>query len=209
MFFDFSLTSLIVIVPVVLISLTIHELSHGLMANFFGDPTPKVMGRLTLNPIKHLDPIGALLLLFAGFGWAKPVQVNPYYFGDEKKDKMMFVALAGPLSNIVMALIAAIIFSNIHLTGDSLAGNLTYLFFNYMIMINVFLAAFNLLPIPPLDGAKILGGVLSDRLYQKFQLIEDKGFLILMILIMTDATDYIVKPLAITILDFIKFVAGL
>lgn len=227
MLFNFSLQSFIVIIPVVLISLTIHELAHGLVADKFGDPTPRNMGRLTLNPIKHLDPVGAILLALVGFGWAKPVQVNPYnfkhankgydvYFMDrnnysynkEIRRKMMYVALAGPGANILVAIVAA--FSYIHLsmaTGGF--GELGSTFFSYLIMINVFLASFNMLPIPPLDGSKVVGAFLSESAYQKYMLIEDKGFLILMLLVITNATEYLVRPIANFFLDIVYFIASI
>ncbi len=210
MLLNFSLTSLIVIIPVVLISLTIHELAHGLVADKFGDPTPRITGRLTLNPIKHLDPIGAILLALVGFGWAKPVQVNPYNFKKRSnlRKQMMYVALAGPVSNILLAIVTAFVY--IHLSyANGGFGETASTFFSYLIMINVFLASFNLLPIPPLDGSKILGAFLSNSAYQKYMLIEDKGFLILMLLVVTNATQYIVRPIANFILNFVYFVAGI
>lgn len=227
MLFDFSLMNLLVIVPVVLISLTIHELAHGLVADRFGDPTPRLTGRLTLNPIRHLDPIGALLLATVGFGWAKPVQVNPYnfkrvdqgydvYYLDgshirfekEIRTKMMYVALAGPVSNIVLAILAAFIYLRLGLFMGAL-GDLGAMFFNYLIMINVFLAAFNMLPIPPLDGSKVVGAFLSESAYQKYMLIEDKGFLILMLLVITGATQYLIRPVASFLLQIIYTIASI
>lgn len=227
MLLNFSLKSFIVIIPVVLISITIHELAHGLVADRFGDPTPRNTGRLTLNPIKHLDPVGAILLALVGFGWAKPVQVNPYnfkninkgydvYFMDrqnysynkEIRKKMAYVALAGPAANILLAIIAA--FTYIHLTiARGNFGEMGSTFFSYLIMINVFLAAFNMLPIPPLDGSKILGAFLTESAYQKYMLIEDKGFLILMLLVVTNATEYIVRPIADFFLDIVYFIASI
>ncbi len=200
----------------VLISITIHELSHGLVADRFGDPTPRMSGRLTLNPIRHLDPMGAILLAVVGFGWAKPVQVNPYNFNIETdggesyskamRKKMMYVALAGPASNIAMATLTAIIFLHF---GQYFKSQYLYTFFSYLIMINVFLAAFNMLPVPPLDGSKILGAFLSDQAYYKYMQIEDKGFLILMLLVITGFTKYLVQPIANLILDFVYFIASL
>ena len=226
MLFNFSLINFLVIIPVVLISVTIHELAHGLVADRFGDPTPRMTGRLTLNPIKHLDPVGAILLATVGFGWAKPVQVNPYNFKNvdkgydvydmygnnysynkELRKKMMFVALAGPASNIVMAILAA----TIYLHGSSMIGGFGEFgsaFFTYLIMINVFLAAFNMLPIPPLDGSKILGAFLSENTYQKYMMIEDKGFIILMLLVITNATQYIITPIASVFLNFVYAIAS-
>jgi Zn-dependent protease len=227
MLFNFSLATLIVIVPVVLISITIHELAHGLVADRFGDPTPKRTGRLTLNPIKHLDPMGAILLALVGFGWAKPVQVNPYNFNGidkgydiydqngknysiqkEIRKKMMYVALAGPASNILLAIIAATVYLHFDFLFTSFP-EISSTFFQTLIMINVFLASFNMLPIPPLDGSKVLGAFLSEGAYQKYMLIEDKGFLILMLLIITGATQYVIRPIAGFFINFVYFIATL
>lgn len=227
MLLNFSLESFIVIIPVVLISITIHELAHGLVADLFGDPTPRNTGRLTLNPLKHLDPVGAILLAIVGFGWAKPVQVNPYnfkninkgydvYYTDgqnysynkEIRKKMAYVALAGPGANILLATITAFISIRLSIAIGGF-GDMASMFFGYLIMINVFLASFNMLPIPPLDGSKILGAFLSERAYQKYMLIEDKGFLILMLLVVTNATQHIIRPIADFFLDIVYFIASI
>ncbi len=225
MLFNFTLTTFIVIIPVVLISITVHELAHGLVADRFGDPTPRVTGRLTLNPIKHLDPMGAILLAMVGFGWAKPVQVNPNNFKDIDKGydvyfvdrdyysvqrqirkKMMYVALAGPISNILLAIIAAVIYVHFDFLFRSFP-ELSSTFFQTLIMINVFLATFNMLPIPPLDGSKVLGAFLPESAYQKYMMIEDKGFLILMLLVITGALQYVIRPVAVFFINFVYFIA--
>lgn len=214
---NFSLTTFLVIIPVVLISITIHELAHGLVADRFGDPTPRMSGRLSLNPIRHLDPMGAILLALVGFGWAKPVQVNPYNFRIEEsydsyskalRKKMAYVALAGPASNIAMATLTAFLY--LHLSKYfGPFGFFASTFFSYLIMINVFLASFNMLPVPPLDGSKILGAFLSDENYYKYMKIEDKGFLILLLLVVTGATSFLVMPIANFFLDFVYFIASI
>ncbi len=162
----------------VLITLTIHEYSHGYAAYKLGDNTAKNMGRLTLNPIKHLDPIGALCMLFFRIGWAKPVPVNARNLKNPKRD-FAIVALAGPLSNIVVSFFSCFLyllfnslFSRLLVNNDSklillLAQN-TLTFFLIFHMINIGIALFNLIPIPPLDGSRVLGAFLSPRAYYKF-----------------------------------------
>jgi len=145
-----------------LIAFTIHELSHAVTAVQLGDDTPRRMGRLTLNPLAHLDPIGSLLLIFAGFGWAKPVQINPYNLRTNPHLGMAIVAAAGPISNFVMALIAAIPFRLGLLSPFASAGGpILPSFPGFLIdfiSINLLLMLFNLIPIAPLDGSKILAG---------------------------------------------------
>ncbi|KJS82717.1 MAG: peptidase [Peptococcaceae bacterium BICA1-8] len=188
---NLTLENLLILVPVVLIAITFHELAHGWVAYQLGDPTPKIQGRLTLNPISHLDPLGALLLLVAGFGWAKPVEVNPYYFQGDRHKGMMLVALAGPLANILIAFIGALLFSYF---GSY--GSYAFIFFSNLVMINIYLAAFNLLPVPPLDGSKILAGLLPKSQVNLLFSLEGYGPLILMLLIITGFTRYLVLPIA-------------
>ena len=184
---DFNLTTIIARVIVLLIAFTIHELSHALTADYLGDPTPRYMGRITLNPLKHLDPIGTIMLIVAGFGWAKPVMVNTLNLRGNPRTSMAIVAVAGPLSNVILALLAAVIFRlglveftpNPPTGGASLFGYLMTQF----IWINPILAFFNLIPIPPLDGSKILFAILPADLVYRLRPLEQFGFLILMALI--------------------------
>jgi Zn-dependent protease len=159
-----------------LAALTIHEFSHGYSAFVLGDDTAKRYGRLTLNPLKHLDFVGALMFLFVGIGWAKPVPINPYNFKDMKIGTAL-TAAAGPASNFLVAIIVAMIYHLIPNPPASLASAL------YLIAyINVLLGLFNLLPIPPLDGSKIIGGFLSDEMFFKWMQWEQKGAYLLMII---------------------------
>lgn len=158
---------------VVLIALTVHEFSHGFAAYKLGDPTAKSLGRLSLNPIKHLDPIGAICMLFFHVGWAKPVPINARYFKKPKRD-FALVALAGPLANLVMAFLSAFLYLFLYaLWRDivfvsafrlALAENVL-LFLQLFHVINIGLAIFNLLPIPPFDGSRILNVILPQRIY--------------------------------------------
>lgn len=180
--FDLDLKFLLIFVPVILFSLTIHEYAHAYIANKLGDDTAKRLGRLTLNPLKHLDPIGTILLLLVHFGWAKPVPVDPRNFKDPKKD-MLYVAIAGPISNIITAIISGILLKfivfNLASSGAFGAYTLPLIqFLVWMIFIGVVLAVFNMLPIPPLDGSRVLYGLLPDHLANSIKKIETYGILI-------------------------------
>ena len=182
----------------VLFSLSIHEFSHGFAAYKMGDETAKLSGRLNLNPLSHLDPIGALFLLLYRFGWAKPVPVNPNNFKNRKAG-MVITSLAGPASNLIVAFIALLILNLFDLSGTFLAASrvgfsssasalqriiyVIILLFQNLILINIGLAIFNLLPIPPLDGSKVLGAVLPMHIYFKIMQYERFGFIILIVLI--------------------------
>jgi Zn-dependent protease len=193
-----------------LIAITFHEVSHGFVANRLGDPTAKFMGRLTLNPLVHLDLIGTvimpLLLLISGmpvFGYAKPVPINPMNFKDPKRD-MALSAAAGPITNVALAIISSILLKITLFFGNQLQffsmGNAVMeplvLMFIQSIRINVILAAFNLLPIPPLDGGRVLIGFLPHEQAMSFSKIEPYGFMILFILIFTGIAGYFVIPIA-------------
>jgi len=170
----------ILIFPV-LFALTIHEFSHGYAAYKLGDDTAKRAGRLTLNPLKHLDPIGTIMLFIAKIGWAKPVPINPYNFKNIKRDTAL-VSLAGPLANFISAIAFSIIFNLLY--SPTASQNIFILIIFYTIFINIALGLFNLIPIPPLDGSKIFGAFLPDRLYYKFQQFERKGMFLFIAIIL-------------------------
>ena len=178
--------TLIARVIVLLIAFTIHELAHAVTANFLGDLTPKRQGRITLNPIAHLDLFGSIMLIVSGFGWAKPVMVNPYNMRGNPRTSMAIVAAAGPISNLIMAAAASIPFQ-MGLVEPAFfgQGNIPSMAFilTQFIWINLILAFFNLIPIPPLDGYKILIGILPLEIGVKLRPLEQYGFLILMALI--------------------------
>ncbi len=207
MFFGSSITSMVATLLAVLMAITFHETAHGFVAYKLGDPTAKNQGRLTLNPLAHLDPIGALLMLVAGFGWAKPVPVNPFYFNGDRNKGMMLVSIAGPATNLMLSFAAYFIY---------VAGNgfMTIPFVNtflyYCITLNIYLAIFNLIPIPPLDGSKILAGFLPKATaYQYLNTVEKYGFLILMVLILLNITDLFLVPIANAVLSLFSFLLGL
>lgn len=160
---------------VIFLTLPIHEYAHARTAVKLGDPTPKYQGRLTLNPFAHIDYIGSLLILLVGFGWAKPVQVNARNFRNPKGG-MAITALAGPLSNLVVAFISLLLFNLVRfiwpLAGLKFFGQLLLNLFVFLASINISLAVFNLIPIPPLDGSRILAAVLPDRIYYKIMQYE-------------------------------------
>jgi|TARA_B100001059_G_C17564570_1_gene441863 Zn-dependent protease len=168
---------LVLLIPVLLFALVFHEFSHGWVANKLGDPTAKNQGRLTLNPVAHLDPVGSMMILFVGFGWAKPVPVDSRYLADPRKD-MMKIAFAGPASNLFLALVGGIM---IRLTGYS--GSLTSMLILFT-QINISLAVFNMIPIPPLDGSQIFSGIMIRKNPQLVMQLQTYGPQILMGLIL-------------------------
>ena len=168
----------------ILVSLTIHEFSHGWAAHLFGDDTAKVSGRLTLNPLVHIDPFGFILLLVAGFGWAKPVPVNPANFRRRRLGEAI-VSLSGPLANLAGVIVGIILFKLLApFLGEA---NLLINFLFMFILINAVLMVFNLIPIPPLDGSHILFSVLPDRFSNFREKVEKNGPWILIILIIGDS----------------------
>lgn len=168
---------------IVFCCLPIHELAHGLAANKCGDHTAKAQGRLTINPFAHLDPIGTIMIFLVGIGYAKPVPVNPAKLKHPRRD-MALIALAGPASNIIMSFICVFVFYAIaRFAPDSIATEAVLTFFNFAAIVNVSLAVFNLLPIPPLDGAKIWGSILPDKIYFKIMRYERYIMIALMVLL--------------------------
>lgn len=161
MLFGLDLPTIIARVFVLLTAFSVHEFAHAWTANFFGDDTPGRYGRLTLNPLAHLDVMGSLMLLFVGFGWAKPVPVNPYALGRRSPAAFMWVSLAGPMSNLIMAVLAAIPFqlglisiNDVFSQSSSFLPSIPFLMFEF-VYINLILMLFNLIPLFPLDGEKI------------------------------------------------------
>ncbi len=182
-----NLQIIILLVPPVLLALTFHEFMHGWTANRLGDPTAKFAGRLSMNPLVHLDPIGTIMIFLVRFGWAKPVPVNPRYFHNPKRD-LLLVSLAGPGANMALAFISGILVRlvNAGMLNFLPAGVLqpVYVMLTLSLQINVALAFFNLIPVPPLDGSKILAGLLPHRWEPIMDDIERYGPFILMGLIL-------------------------
>ena len=183
----------------VLVTLTVHECCHGYAAYKLGDPTARSLGRLTLNPIKHLDPIGALCMIVFHFGWAKPVPINPRYFKNPRRD-FAIVALAGPLSNIILStfsalvcLILASVYEMYAISQSYVISLFTnaYTFFYIFHLVNLGIAIFNLIPIPPLDGSRIINVILPERIYFKIMKYERTIYYIMLAWLLLG--DYVVR----------------
>ncbi len=210
--FSFDIIPLLLSLPVIFLALSVHEASHGFMANKLGDPTAKSLGRLTLNPLKHLDIFGFLCMLFFRFGWAKPVPVNTRYFKKPRRD-MALTAAAGPVSNVILSIIFAALlrldlyFLETHFaedtslaimrmngyvvdigTGFNMMTVLTYILYLGVIL-NISLAVFNLLPIPPFDGSRIAYIFLPQRLY--FKVMQYERYIMIVILLLLYFTPYL------------------
>ena len=177
---------LLLVMPSILMALTFHEFAHGFIANKLGDPTAKNLGRLTLNPLKHLDPIGTLMMLFVGIGYAKPVPINSRYFKKPKRD-MALTALAGPVMNLILSFTGVTIYS-VYLAfwgSNSYIAYTVYLFFYYFAYLNAYLAIFNLIPIPPFDGSRIAFAVLPDKFYWGVMKYERTIMIVMMVALLT------------------------
>ena len=192
---------IIILAPPILLALTVHEFAHGYVAYRLGDPTAKAQGRLTLNPLKHLDPIGTLAFFVIKIGWAKPVPVNPNYFREPRKD-MLWVALAGPAVNLVLAVVSAILTKIVWFIAATIPysrmAEAILLPLNEVLMasvwINLVLCIFNFLPIPPLDGSKILAGLLPPEAAMKYASIEKYGFVIILFLAFSGILSKMIMP---------------
>jgi len=189
-----DITQLLLSLPAVLWAITFHEFCHGYVAYRLGDPTPRLRGRLTLNPLAHLDPIGALMLLLLRFGWAKPVPIDTRYFRKPKRD-LVLVSLAGAGGNLATAILCGLI---VRLVPYPFVNNYALgLFIQLMILINMGLAVFNLLPIPPLDGSKLLYVFLPGRWLQGFFWLERYGMFVLMALLALGILPALMSPIVI------------
>jgi Zn-dependent protease len=188
-------------IPALLIAITFHEYAHGRMAYAWGDPTAKLAGRLTLNPLAHLDPIGLLMLWVARFGWAKPVPIDPRNFSDYRKG-LFWVSLAGPGMNLLLGFIAAfllVFFGN--------RGSVYTAIMENLLLYNVYLAVFNIIPLPPLDGSKILSTFLPDSALSIYHNIEPYGPFILILLLFLGIISLVLVPIASAIIKLFYFIA--
>lgn len=197
---------------VILITLPIHEFAHGFAAVKLGDNTPRYQGRLSLNPLAHLDLVGSLCILAFGFGWAKPVQVNHFNFRNPKRD-MAIVAFAGPFANILLALFSLLLYNLVLLIYATVAplAALVYVmaFFYWIASINVGLAVFNLIPIPPFDGSRIMTAFLPNRTYYKLMQYERYIFWIVLILLWTGILDLPIDFLSGKVMLLLEWIADL
>ena len=193
--FGFNLMEIVAGLPGLIIALALHEYAHAWAAVKMGDFTPKMMGRLTLNPMAHIDPIGLVVLLIARFGWAKPVVINPHNFHDRKKGEIL-VALAGPAMNFLLAFLAlgVMIFLNNTMRMEMSYGLRAVLWL--IVVYNINFGIFNMIPLPPLDGSRILMAVLPYEMQYRFAALERYSMIIFIIFIATPILGYILVPIA-------------
>ncbi len=214
-----TIRQLIISVPALVFAITFHEVSHGYVANRLGDPTARLMGRLTLNPIKHIDPVGTVLLpiiltAMGGviFGYAKPVPINPANFNDPKRD-MAISAAAGPITNILLAILSSLIIGIIIMPAINILQSNTanavliplVLMLKVSVQINLFLAALNLIPILPLDGGRVLVGLLPHKQAVAYSKLESYGLIILFAMIFTGVAKYFIIPLYLLLTNLVPF----
>ncbi|HHV99930.1 MAG TPA: site-2 protease family protein [Clostridiaceae bacterium] len=203
--FRFDITEILISLPGIVIGLAFHEFAHALMSDRLGDPTPRSQGRLTLSPLPHIDPIGFFMLIFMGFGWARPVQINTKYYKKPRRDSIL-VSAAGPFTNLIIAAVF-VVFARLFLTSGlpyNLRTNIAIsvlAIFDNAIWINIILFIFNLLPVPPLDGFHIVSNLIPLRHYKVIYVLERYGSIILIILILTGATSSIISKPAQFIYD--------
>ncbi|MFW5985188.1 MAG: site-2 protease family protein [Halanaerobiaceae bacterium] len=198
-----SIVQIIVMLPIFLLAISVHEVAHGYVSYLLGDPTAKNAGRLTLNPIAHLDPVGALVLVITRmYGWAKPVPIDPRYYKNPRQG-MMYVGLAGPGANFVMAILFSLIWMlmlqfrlvSLYMNPQSIRGIIATMIITG-IQINIALGVFNLIPVPPLDGSKILRGFLPRKYDRYFYMLEGpQGMILIFILLFTGILGGIIRPI--------------
>ncbi len=204
------------LIPALILSMTLHELAHGLVATKLGDPTPRSQGRLTLNPIKHLDPIGSLVFLITflfmpfPFGWARPVQVRPDTFASPKRG-MAAVAVAGPLTNFLIALVvlAGMVHLGAGVSGTASSGWWSMLIL-YVFQVNIVLGVFNLLPVPPLDGSRIIAVFMPDHVHEEWTKLDAYAplFILLLLFVFGQQTSLILQSGASVVVDAMLVVVG-
>ncbi|MEH7343252.1 site-2 protease family protein [Bacillus sp. JJ1532] len=194
-FLAFNLKEIPYVAITLMIAFTVHEFAHAFVAYKFGDPTAKNQGRLTLNPIRHLDPIGTILIFIAGFGWARPVPVNRFFFKNPRLAGIS-VSIAGPISNLIMACLGFLIWYAMVGTGVA-AGLPSFVpdFLNIFIHLNLVLFVFNLIPLPPLDGYRIVEDLMPKSIRPRLTQYEAYGSVIFLILVITPLNQYTIQPI--------------
>jgi len=192
------LMNIVIMLPGIVIGLSFHEYAHALVAYKLGDDTPKLQGRVTVNPLAHIDPIGFLAILLIRFGWGKPVEIYPGNFKNRRRDTIL-VSLAGVMMNLMIAIFFTLVLKlmiaglgiNVFLDG---MGNSIFMMLYYVVFINLMLMIFNLLPVPPLDGFSIITEVFDLRKSEFYYWVSNRGFLILMVLIVFNITGFVLTP---------------
>lgn len=203
-----SIFEMVVIVASSLLCITVHETCHGLAAFWMGDDTAKRQGRLSLNPLRHVDIVGLIMMAIARFGWAKPVPVDMHRFKNQRLG-MALTAIAGPVSNVLLLLVAAVLRLGVvvlYYETDAEVFEYLILFFEYTVILSAGLAVFNLFPIPPLDGSKVLFALLPERVYYKLMRYEHLGMILLVILLFTNALDVPLIFMRDLLIDFANMV---
>lgn len=211
-----GLKEILLRLPIIFIAITVHEYAHGYAALKMGDPTAKLSGRLSMNPLAHMDIVGALSMLIFGFGWAKPVPINPNNFKNHKKGTVI-VSLAGPISNLFLAFLGSVLYGIFRRIGfgnfSSRFSEIFYGLLAQLILLNVCFGIFNLVPFPPLDGAKIVGAFLPYKTYFKIMQYERYAFPILIVLMYLGIFDRIlgvlITPIVSSLNALIALIAGL
>ena len=202
--FDFQriIAELPYILVTLVIAFSVHEFAHAYAAYKFGDMTAKNQGRLTLNPLRHIDPIGAIFIILVGFGWARPVPVNRFFFKNPRMNSIV-VSVVGPLSNLLLAFIGVLLIYMMNIAGLNLP-DFIYTFFNMFIRLNVVLFVFNLLPFPPLDGYRIIEDLVPADIRPKMTQYEQYGALIFLILVITPLGNYTIYPILGSLVPMIE-----
>ncbi|MBQ7155582.1 MAG: site-2 protease family protein [Synergistaceae bacterium] len=195
---------LLLTIPALLWALSFHEFCHGFAAKMVGDPTAEMRGRLSLNPFAHFDLVGTLMLLLVGFGWAKPVPINPRYFRHPKRD-LVIVSLAGVAGNILTAVLTVLFFRYFGAKWYQWTGQSGLIFLFQMVNINMGLAAFNLIPIPPLDGSKVLEAFLPYKYMRYYWWLERYGMIILLVLLLTGIINVFFDPIIRLLWNFLPY----
>ncbi len=211
-----GLKEILLRLPIIFIAITVHEYAHGYAALKMGDPTAKLSGRLSMNPLAHMDIVGALSMLIFGFGWAKPVPINPNNFKNHKKGTVI-VSLAGPISNLFLAFLGSVLYGIFRRIGfGNFSAQFSEIFYGLLaqlILLNVCFGIFNLVPFPPLDGAKIVGAFLPYKTYFKIMQYERYAFPILIVLMYLGIFDRIlgvlITPIVSSLNALIALIAGL
>jgi len=210
---NLDIIDILIRIPGIVIGLAFHEFAHAFAADRLGDPTPRYQGRLTLSPLPHIDPIGFIMILLLGFGWAKPVQINTRYFKKPRRDDIL-VSIAGPVTNLIIAIIFALITrllftTTLLITMNVRTFSILYYMFDYVIQINIILFLFNMLPLPPLDGFHVLSNIIPLKYYRFTYMLQKYSTIILILFVATNISSYLISRPASFIYSTILRIFGI